>query len=147
MFGGLVFQQTLWLGMPMCTNCAPLPTDLSLHSCEAHFKQEILKKNEKKLVQSFNFAFSYIDDVLLLNNFYWLSLSHHFQIFTIDNMTWLTVTEHLYRVTNDHRYGPLVLSTSRSFPHSWFFTRFVTRVTRRVPLVQQKLHTLLEHLN
>ena len=27
-----------------------------------------LKKNEKKLVQSFNFTFSYIDDVLSLNN-------------------------------------------------------------------------------
>ena len=27
-----------------------------------------LKKNEKKLVQSFNFTFCYIDDVLSLNN-------------------------------------------------------------------------------
>jgi hypothetical protein len=40
-------------------------------------------------------------------------------------------------VTNDHGYVPLV-NTSRSFPHSWLITRFVTRstrLTRRVPLV------------
>jgi hypothetical protein len=40
-------------------------------------------------------------------------------------------------VTNDHGYVPFV-NTSRSFPHSWLITRFVTRLTRltrRVPLV------------
>ena len=45
-------------------------------------------------------------------------------------------------VTNDHRYVPLVVSTSRSFPHSWPITWFVTRVTRWVPLVEQVLLTL-----
>ena len=39
----------------MCTN-------------EADFIQGLLKKNEKKLVQYFNFTFRYIDDVLSLNN-------------------------------------------------------------------------------
>jgi hypothetical protein len=39
----------------MCTN-------------EADFIQELLKKNEKKLVRYFNFTFRYIDDVLSLNN-------------------------------------------------------------------------------
>ena len=34
---------------------------------------------------------------------------------------------------------------NRSFPHSWLITGFVTRLTRRVPLVEQKLPTLLEH--
>jgi hypothetical protein len=29
-------------------------------------------------------------------------------------------------VTNDNGYVPLVLSTSRSFPHSWLITGFVT---------------------
>jgi hypothetical protein len=50
-------------------------------------------------------------------------------------------------VTNDHGYVPLVVSTSRSFPHSRCITGFVTRLTRRVPLVEQELPTLPEHLS
>jgi hypothetical protein len=37
-------------------------------------------------------------------------------------------------ITNDHEYIPLVVNTSRAFPHSWLITGFVTRLTRRVPL-------------
>ena len=44
-------------------------------------------------------------------------------------------------VTNDHGYAPLVENTSRSFPHSCLFTGFVTRLTRRVSLVEQDLPT------
>jgi hypothetical protein len=44
-------------------------------------------------------------------------------------------------------YVPLVVSTSRSFPHSWFITGLVTRLTRRVPLVEQELLILPEHLS
>ena len=47
-------------------------------------------------------------------------------------MTWLTVTE----------YVPLVISTPRSFPHALLITGFVARLTRRMPLVEQKLPTL-----
>ena len=50
-------------------------------------------------------------------------------------------------VTNDHGYVPLVVSTSRSFPHSRLTTEFVTRLTRRVPLVEQALLTLSGHLS
>ena len=60
--GGHVFQQTVG------TSCAPLVADLFLYSYEADFIQRLLKKNEKKLAQSFNFTFRYIDDVLSLNN-------------------------------------------------------------------------------
>jgi len=35
---------------------------------------------------------------------------------------------------------------SRSFPRSWLITGIVTRITRRVSLVEQELFTLLEHL-
>ena len=42
-------------------------------------------------------------------------------------------------VTNDHGYAPLVVSTSRSFPCAWLITGFVTRLTRRVSLVEQEL--------
>ena len=42
---------------------------------------------------------------------------------------------------------PLVISTSRSFPHSLLITGFVTRLTRWVPLVAQEQLTLPEHLS
>jgi hypothetical protein len=48
-------------------------------------------------------------------------------------------------VTNDHGYVPLVVNTS--FPHSWLSTGFVTRLTRRVPLVEQEPLTLQGHLS
>ena len=48
---------------------------------------------------------------------------------------------------HSHGYVPLVVSTTRSFPHSWFITGFVTRLTPRVPLVEQKVPTLPEHLS
>ena len=66
MFGGQVFQQTV--GIPMGTNCAPLLADLFLYSYEAEFLQTLLKQKDKKLAQSFNFTFRYIDDVLSLSN-------------------------------------------------------------------------------
>ena len=50
-------------------------------------------------------------------------------------------------VTNDHGYVPLVVNISRSFPRSWLITGFVTRLLRRVPLVEQELPTLSEHLS
>jgi len=50
-------------------------------------------------------------------------------------------------VTNDHGYVPLVVNTSRSIPHSRLHTRFVTTLTRRVPLVEQELLTLPQHLD
>jgi len=50
-------------------------------------------------------------------------------------------------VINDHGYVPLVVNTSRSFPRSWLITGFVTRLTRRVSLVEQELPTLPEHLS
>jgi hypothetical protein len=65
-FGGRVFQQIV--GIPMGPNCTTLLVDLFLYSYKADFIQGLLKKNEKKLVRSFNFTFHYIDDVLSLNN-------------------------------------------------------------------------------
>jgi hypothetical protein len=48
-------------------------------------------------------------------------------------------------VTNDHGYVPLVVSTSRFLPRSWLMiTGFVTRLIRRVSLVDQELLTLPE---
>jgi hypothetical protein len=50
-------------------------------------------------------------------------------------------------VTNYQGYVPLVINTSRSFSHSRLITGFVARLTRRVPLVEQELLTLREHLS
>jgi len=48
-------------------------------------------------------------------------------------------------VTNHHGDVPIVTNTSRSFPYSRLITGFVTRLTRRVPLVEQELLILPEH--
>ena len=50
-------------------------------------------------------------------------------------------------VTHDHGYVPLVVDTSRSFPHSWLITGFVTKLTRPVPLMEQELLTLTKHVS
>jgi hypothetical protein len=56
------------IGIPMGTNCAPLLTYLFLHAYEADFLQCLLKNKDRKLSQTFNSSFRYIDDVLWLNN-------------------------------------------------------------------------------
>jgi len=58
-FVGRGFQQTV--GIPMGTNCA-LVLAIFLHSYEVEFVQELLRKGEKKLAQSFNYTFRYIDE-------------------------------------------------------------------------------------
>jgi hypothetical protein len=81
----------------------------------------------------------------LYHNRSWLSWSHHFESFTVATMTWLTVMEYLCHT------WPWICSTCRNhFPNlSSFMTyyRFVTRLTRRVPLVEQELLILPEHLS
>ena len=62
------------------------------------------------------------------------------QSFTVATMTWLTIMD--ICVTNDYGYVPHVVRSSRSFPHSWPITGFVTRLTWRVSLVKPELPTL-----
>jgi hypothetical protein len=52
----------------------------------------------------------------------------------------------LFMLTFDHGYVPFVVITILSFPPLWFITGFVTRVTRRMLLVEQELITVPEHL-
>ena len=59
---------------------------------------------------------------------------------SLDNICTLNKMEKNTTVT-------LVVNTSRSFPYSQLITGFVTRLTRRVPLVEQELLTLPEHLS
>jgi len=61
--------------------------------------------------------------------------NHIYIMFSISCLLWF------------YGYDPHVVSTSLSFPHSWLIDGFVLRVQWRVPLVEQELLTLLEHLN
>ena len=53
----------------------------------------------------------------------------------------MSLLSHVICVTKYYGYVPLVVNTSHFFPHSWFITGFVTRLTRRVSLVEQELFT------
>ena len=52
----------------MDTSCAPLLADIFLYSYEAEFIQSLLSTGRKRLASQFNFTYSYIDDVLSINN-------------------------------------------------------------------------------
>ena len=61
-----------------------------------------------------------------------LSRSCHFECFTVTIMT--------------QKYAPFVVITIQPYLHACMtYHRFVTTVTRRVPLVEQELITLSEH--
>ena len=59
----------------------------------------------------------------------------------------LTLHISLHEFTNDHGCVPLAVDTSRSFPHSWLITGLVTRLTRRVSLVEQEQLTVPDYLS
>jgi len=59
-------------------------------------------------------------------------------------MTWLTVTENLCHT--DHIYVPLVVNNNQSLFNSSLITGFVSRVTRRVSLLENELLTIPDHL-
>jgi hypothetical protein len=61
-----VFQQTI--DIPSGTNCAPLLANLFLWDYETDFIQGLLKNKDRKLDQTFNSSFRYIDDVLSPNS-------------------------------------------------------------------------------
>ena len=78
-----------------------------------------------------------------LLNLEFLSWSHHFESFTVATMTWLTVVEYLC-----HKWTRVCSTCRKHFPVLSSFMSyhgFVTRLTRRVPLVEQELLILLEH--
>ena len=83
--------------------------------------------------------------LLVVKGSSWLSWIHHFESFTVATITWLTAMEYLC-----HKW-PRICSTCRKhFPvRSSFMTyhRVLTVLTRRVPLVEQELFTLSEHLS
>ena len=52
----------------MGTNRAPLLADIFLYSYEAYFIQSLLSTGKKNVASQFNFTYTYIDDVLSINN-------------------------------------------------------------------------------
>jgi len=68
------------IGIPMGTNCAPLLAYLFLHAYEADFLQCFLKNKDRKLSQTFNSSFRYIDDVLWLKNSQFGDYLHRIQM-------------------------------------------------------------------
>ena len=71
--------------------------------------------------------------------------SYPFESFTDATMTWLTVTEYLC-----HKWPWICSICRKQFPllfHSWSLTRFVTRLTQQVKLVEQELFIHPEHLS
>jgi hypothetical protein len=48
---------------------------------------------------------------------------------------------------NELMHGEWKYKHPRSFPHALLITGFVTRLTRRMPLVEQQRPTLPEHLS
>ena len=51
-FGGCLVRQVT--GIPMGTNCAPLLADLSLHSYENEFLDNMIRSGHRRLARSFN---------------------------------------------------------------------------------------------
>ena len=72
----------------------------------------------------------------------WLSWSYRFESFAVATMAWLTVMEYLC-----HKWPWICSTCLKHFPILSSFTGFVTRLTRRVPLVEQELSTHPEHLS
>lgn len=58
------------VGIPMCTNCAPLIVDLFLFCYEKDFMVSLSYNKEAKTIQAFNSTSRYLDDLLNINNSY-----------------------------------------------------------------------------
>ena len=113
---------------------------LCLNTWKTMFIQQIKERNTDD--KAFNIAFKNIHGVLAINN----SIFAHWILHQCSSFS-KTLKLWNICVTNDHGYVPLVVNTSRSFPHSWVTNVFVTRLTRRVSLVAQELLTLPENLS
>ena len=61
-FGGRLFRQLI--GIPMETNCAPLPPDLFLYLYENEFPDNMIRNDHRRL----NLCYRYIDDLIVFNN-------------------------------------------------------------------------------
>ena len=67
-FGTNLYRQVV--GIPMCTNCAPLVADAILFCYERDFMMSLSEDNQAGVIDAFNTTSRYMDDILNINNVY-----------------------------------------------------------------------------
>ena len=67
-FGTKLYRQII--GIPMGTNCAPLVADFFLFCYERDFMKSLSRENQADIIEAFNSASRYIDDLLNIDNIY-----------------------------------------------------------------------------
>ena len=67
-FGTKLYRQVV--GIPMCTNCAPLVEDLFLFCYERDFMMSLSDDKQADIIDAFNTTSRYLDDILNINNVY-----------------------------------------------------------------------------
>ena len=67
-FGTNLYRQVV--GIPMGTNCAPLTADLFLFCYERDFMMSLSIDTQTDVIDAFNTASRYLDDILNINNVY-----------------------------------------------------------------------------
>ena len=67
-FGKKLYRQIV--GIPMCTNCAPLVADLILFCYERYVMASLSYDNQADVTEAFSSASRCLDDLLNINNLY-----------------------------------------------------------------------------
>ena len=67
-FGSKLYRQIV--GIPMGTNCAPLVADLFLFCYERDFMLSLSDNNQTDIIEAFNSAAKFLDDLLNIDNPY-----------------------------------------------------------------------------
>ena len=68
-FASKLYRQIV--GIPMCTNCAPLVADLFLFCYETDFMLSLSDDDHSDVIEAFNSISRYLDDLLIIqNNFF-----------------------------------------------------------------------------
>ena len=65
-FSSKLYRQIV--GIPMCTNCAPLVADLFLFCYERDFMLSLSEENQSGVIEAFNSTSRYLDDLLNTDN-------------------------------------------------------------------------------
>ena len=71
-FGTKLYRQVVWT--PMGTNCAPLVADLFLFCYERDFMMSLSDDKQVDVIDAFNTASRYLDDILNIYNVYFDSM-------------------------------------------------------------------------
>ena len=71
-FGTKLYRQVVWT--PMGTNCAPLVSDLFLFCYERDFMMSLSDDKQVDVIDAFNTASRYLDDILNIYNVYFDSM-------------------------------------------------------------------------